>query len=142
MILRNHHPTRHPAVSRAMTGLTVAACAALAADVLPALAAVGHPAAGLAELYALRLATVPELPAILARRAGGNRRRALSLRRRSRGAPPRTPEGPPRRRGLPGRPPPRPPLGRTPPASSPWLVLGHAAAWCRPNTWGATRLRW
>ncbi len=39
MILRHHHLTRHPAVFRAMTGLTVGEFAALAADVLPRLAA-------------------------------------------------------------------------------------------------------
>jgi hypothetical protein len=39
MILRYHHLTRHPAVFRAMSGLTVGAFAALAADVLPTLAA-------------------------------------------------------------------------------------------------------
>ncbi len=39
MILRHHHLTRHPAVFRALTGLTVAEFAALAADVLPTLAA-------------------------------------------------------------------------------------------------------
>ncbi len=39
MILRYHHLTRHPAIFRAMTGLTMAAFAALAADVLPAYAA-------------------------------------------------------------------------------------------------------
>ena len=38
MILRYHHLTRHPAIFRAMTGLTVGAFDALAADVLPTLA--------------------------------------------------------------------------------------------------------
>ena len=38
MILRDRYLTRHPAVFRAMTGLTVAEFAALAADVLPAYA--------------------------------------------------------------------------------------------------------
>ena len=38
MILRYHYLTRHPAVFRAMTGLTVAELVALAADVLPAYA--------------------------------------------------------------------------------------------------------
>jgi len=42
MLLRYHHLTRHPAVFRAMTGLTVAEFAALAADVLPAYAAAAH----------------------------------------------------------------------------------------------------
>ena len=42
MILRYHHLTRHPAIFRALTGLTVAEFAALAADVLPAAAAAAH----------------------------------------------------------------------------------------------------
>ena len=39
MLLRYHHLTRHPAVFRALTGLSVAAFDALAAEVLPRLAA-------------------------------------------------------------------------------------------------------
>lgn len=42
MILRDRHLTRHPGVFRAMTGLAVGEFDALAADVLPALAAAEH----------------------------------------------------------------------------------------------------
>lgn len=58
MLLRYRHLTRHPAIFRILTGLTVGEFVALAADVLPALAVGGGRAFGLPPRDRLPLAVV------------------------------------------------------------------------------------